>query len=276
MVARNRRYEMSRVAQCAWLAERGWLRKPVASKATRERAIIAYQRFHALKPDGWAGPVTARSLKAPRFCSHPDEMTMRGGVCRWPQSDVTWAFDGSLPGVSAADHKDAFALAWSYWRDVCGLAPEYSGNPKTANVLMGAGRIDRSGQTLAWSELPCGVEAAAQLQQRYDTSEAWVIQEHPEPHRIDLVRVAAHEIGHAIGIPHIGGVNLMAPTYSDRIRRPQAGDIREADDKRYGPPIAGPVDEPPPGTTPAEMIDIQIRGQGLNVSIPGFRITKLR
>ncbi len=185
------RFEIPRRLLISLLAKRGWLAAEISAEAHKassgqlRRVVRRYQRFHGLKIDGWAGPVTQRSLETPRFCAHPDRMSRGRQTCKWPQIDVTWAVTGRLPGISAADQKDAFALAWRFWSEICGLSPEYSGNPRTANVLMGVGAIDSSGKTLAWSELPCGVGSSAQLNQKYDSSEPWVIAEHPEPHRID-------------------------------------------------------------------------------------------
>ncbi|NIQ12984.1 MAG: matrixin family metalloprotease, partial [Candidatus Dadabacteria bacterium] len=87
------------------------------------------------------------------------------------------------------------------------------------------------------------------LEQKYDTTENWVVLNHPPSNRIDIVRVACHEIGHVIGIPHIGAGNLMAPHYSQQIRDPQAGDISEAV-SRYGRPLPTPEPEPTPDPTP--------------------------
>lgn len=63
---------------------------------------------------------------------------------------------------------------------------------------------------------------------------------------IDLCRVAVHELGHMIGIPHLSVGNLMAPTYSTGIATLQGGDIAEAV-SRYGPPVNPPTPVPPPG-----------------------------
>jgi len=171
-----------------------------------------------------------------------------GENCKWREKTVTWTVVGQLPNVSASDLVEAYKLAWSYWENVCDIKAQYVQSASQAMVVMGSGRIDGSGKVLAWSEMPCG-NHPNQLKQKYDTTENWVIRDRPPRNRIDIVRVACHEIGHVIGIPHIGVGNLMAPTYSQRIRDPQAGDISEAVG-RYGRPLPTPEPEPTPDPTP--------------------------
>jgi len=175
-----------------------------------------------------------------RFCGNPDYMGASGS-CKWHQKEITWTITGQVPGISPPQLKDAYELAWSYWAEVCDLKPRYVSSTSQAMVVMDSGRIDGPGKTLAWSEMPCG--RVNSLDQKYDTTEKWIIAENPR-NGIDMVRVAAHEIGHAIGIPHISNGNLMAPTYNRNVRKPQAGDIDEAV-FRYGKPKVDPVDPKP-------------------------------
>ncbi len=210
-----------------------------------EQAIVAYQVFHGLQVDGWVGPETEASLLELRYCGYPDVLHLENPqqVCRWPQKVIRWSITGQLVGISLDNLQAAYQLAWLFWSTICDIHPEYLGfNVATAHVLMGTGVIDGGLGTLAWSEMPCG--NPRQLKQLYDSNERWVIAEGAtQNQQIDLVRVAAHEIGHVLGIPHIVAGNLLAPIYSQQIRKPQVGDIAEAV-KRYGPSIDTP---PPPG-----------------------------
>jgi hypothetical protein len=178
-------------------------------------------------------------------CAVPDSLGT-GRICKWPTERVTWAVTGLLPGISEGEQLDAYAVAWQRWADVCGVRPEYTRNARTAHVLMGSGRIDGPSGTLAWSQLPCG--EVQQVEQRYDTLDVWCVCHEGMPPRgkIDLVRVACHEIGHALGMPHIGEGNLMAPVYSVHVWTPQRGDIEDMI-RRYGPRrVAPPPVQPKP------------------------------
>lgn len=164
-----------------------------------------------------------------------------GPQCKWKTNQITWTIIGQLPGISSEDLFSAYKEAWSYWERVCNLKATYVEND--AMVLMGTGKIDSEGQVLAWSEMPCG--NTKKVEQKYDTSERWIISVSPPNNKIDLVRVACHEIGHALGIPHIANGNLMQPQYDIRIRMPQRGDIVEAIE-RYGKFVPAPEPTPPP------------------------------
>ncbi len=60
----------------------------------------------------------------------------------------------------------------------------------------------------------------------------------------------------------------MAPTYNARLRRPQRGDIVEANDRRYGEPQSTPS---PKQTS----LVIEVGGAIESVAIPGYRVTEL-
>lgn len=172
-------------------------------------------------------------------------------VCKWPFHQLTWSVADPLPGLSDDAWQEAFRLALSYWSAVCWLDFEYTPNARTAHILATAGRIDGPSGTLAWSELPCG--NPRQLTQKYDTGEQrWVVSESPRGGELDIVRVVCHEVGHALGMQHIGAGNLLAPTYSASIRRPQPGDVAEMV-RRYGrrpAAVPTPVPVPPPNPVP--------------------------
>lgn len=238
---------MSKTEAAARLYALGYLTAKRPKPAQLAAALKAFQRDMGLKDDGKLGPQTRRALLDPLlgFCGVVEHIRTHEGVCKWPTPQVTWTITGSLkPRVSDGDQKAAYGMAWDYWMACCGIEAKYTTNRKTANVLMGSGPIDGSGSTLAWSHLPCG--NALQLEQKYGTAETWVLSDNPNRYEIDLVRVAAHEIGHVIGIPHLSDNGaLLAPMYNPKVRGPQASDIAEAV-KRYGPPKQEPPSPPVP------------------------------
>lgn len=200
-----------------------------------------------------------------QICSVPTIAQANNQVCKWEKSDtgatVTWGSaiqDGDLGELTREQVQKSITEALNRWEEVCGIRFEEFDDP-SADITMFANLPNPGpGGTLADSELPCGPDRP--LKQRYDRDERWGIFNNDDPSRIDLTRVICHEVGHAIGIFHIGSGNLLAPTYSEIIK-PQTGDIAEAQ-RRYGPPRVGP-DPPPlnPGT--GTEVRLILRDDGL-------------
>lgn len=173
-----------------------------------------------------------------KLCNVPDHFG--GADCLWPKGlgVIKIHASGKLGQASIPDGVEmaiGAAPDCPGWNRVCGLVMQLSTNRKSAHIVIDTGHIDGPMGTLAWSELPCGFTKAQWrvLQQMYDTGDIYVIADNPPGNRVDFVRVACHEIGHAIGISHINVGNLLAPMYSAQIRWPQRGDIMEAV-MRYG------------------------------------------
>lgn len=185
-----------------------------------------------------------------QFCAVPNFLGT-SGQCQWRKRDLTYSVTASLGGLPDDAWLAAIKLAWSYWEAVCNIHATYTEDAVNADMLVAVGAIDGPSGVLAWSEMPCGAADPDQLNQRYDRSEDWVVAENPGQGQLDIVRVACHEIGHLIGLPHFnqGAPALLAPTYSTTIRRPQPMDIAAAQD-RYGPPLTVPVPPQPPVPIP--------------------------
>jgi hypothetical protein len=169
-----------------------------------------------------------------RVCGVADYMLATD--CKWNKKEITWTIQSYPSNFSKQQIAEICLTAWSYWTEVCGLVPIYVEDSSEAMIVINMGEIDGPSNVLAWSEMPCTDE---QVHQKYDSSEHWIVSDCPT-NGIDIVRVVAHEIGHGIGIPHIGRGNLMAPIYDPKIRKPQKGDIEEAI-SRYGESASKPL-----------------------------------
>lgn len=184
------------------------------------------------------------------LCGVDDRLGAAGMLCKWPSPDVTWTITGSLPGLASETFRRVCQEAWNAWAEVCGIRPRFVEGP--ANLSIGLQTIGPGG-VLADCELPCGASMNSRLKMRVDTAEQWVVSDNPPANRVDLRRVLMHEIGHGIGIPHIGTGNLMAPIYSSKINKPLPGDINEGV-TRYG--LSNPVTPPQPPLPPGEYEEL--------------------
>lgn len=198
--------------------------------------IVAIEQLASKLREWWTGVPTPR-----RICGVPDQDGIRliGDLCKWPHTKITYYENMTLSGLTREQIKAAYDLAFQQWADVCGIEVARVDDPKLANVFARQGWIDVPGMTLAWSYFPCGYASTDQVTQKYDTMERWT------PNF--LVATACHEIGHALGLSHLGSGTLMA-AWGSSITKPQAKDIAEAQ-ARYGPPLPKPGPDPKPQPT---------------------------
>jgi hypothetical protein len=229
-------------------------------------SVAEYQIFHGLPVTGVVDPATIASLEIPRFCAVKDKLEVGEGTPRWGKNQLTYSVLGALPGIPLDSMKRAAQIAFDRWAAVCDIrASHIKTAGEAADILMQIGPIDGPSGVLAWSELP-GNGTTRQLKQMYGKAEAWVIADTVPVGKIDLIRVVCHELGHALGTAHLQAGNLMAPTYSTQINKPQAGDI-VALVQRYGQPkpvTPAPPGQPPTGGDENEWVTIRVPKSWVN------------
>lgn len=216
------------------------------------KAVEAYQAFNGLVADGVVGPQTTAKMVSPARCGLPDMMGM--GDCKWPMKRVSFL---SRLNLGLRDAGAVMQQAAEQWNAVCGIELVRVTTESDANIVADdygntGDQFGRAGGVLADSHLPCGATARTRLQQRYDTGERWTDEM--------LLAVACHELGHAIGLPHLSAGSLLQPYYDPRITKPQKNDIEEVV-RRYGPPSPRPSPSPlPPSGAPEVEVFVVMGG----------------
>lgn len=193
-------------------------------------------------PDGPAETITEPLYFCGRVETVRDELKTRP----WPVKKITWHIDTAKSPLPSAQVVEAFRVAWASWAAHLDIEPVFVDKASEALVQSKFGQYDGSGKVLAWSELADGTTTAKH--QLYDQDEKWGVFG-ANGNGIDLVRVAAHEIGHVLGLLHDEGKGdaLMDPVYSRTLRFPTEKDVSRAIALGYKPKPTSKNDPPPMG-----------------------------
>lgn len=193
------------------------------------------------RPAGWCGCVVCAGLSLSTG-GKPEPASYQLYGTKWGLAGlgrsggvVSWSFEtGSrdVGRVMPAGYRDRIAAAFQTWESVADIRFAQLADGATADILVGATTMDGASGTLARAYFPTASSSLGG-DIEFDSAERWNI---GTAGGTDLYRVAAHEIGHSIGLEHeTAVVALMNPFYSEDVSGPLADDIAGAQ-TIYGAP----------------------------------------
>lgn len=200
-------------------------------------AIRRYQEFFSLPVTGRVDEATAASLAAPR-CGVADVGRRALATLHrtWPHSHVTYDFANYTDDLPKDQVEAAIAWAFGLWEAHCSLSFSRSVANPDIRILFAAGYhghlsgypadkpFDGPGYVLAHAYPPGSESIAGDV--HFDDSEIWAVTLPVPAGKYDLMSVAAHEIGHSLGLDHSGNPASLMHPHNHRQRHLDPSDIQ--------------------------------------------------
>jgi len=176
------------------------------------------------------------------FCSTTDSLAENTalGKVKWNRNNFRYCIaTRDLEDLSQEVWDNEFKLAFDSWSEVSPLTFEQVELHDEFDLIIAVGnrRVERFGQaggTLAWAQMPPAKKFDGILLSKFDLAENWILPDSKEE-GIILRSVAAHEIGHLLGLPHSNDPNALMYPYINNSLRPKSDDIKKIQ-KLYGRP----------------------------------------
>ena len=177
-------------------------------------------------------------------------------ISKWEKADITYYFINGTSKLQGDSEREVVRQAFALWSQEAPLTFTEVTGQANADMVVGwasgdhgdGDPFDGPGDVLAHASFPNPYDNS-QVFLHFDDDERWV---NSDSDNVDLLTVAAHEIGHTLGLAHSSDPSaLMYPSYSGPHRSLGADDI-EGVQSLYGVASAPPQapESPPTNATP--------------------------
>jgi hypothetical protein len=183
-------------------------------------ALRHLQERYGLEPSGELDEPTLALMRKPR-CGFPDAAKFVVAGTKWTKTALTYAYSEFTPDLTQAQVRSAVTQAFGLWSAVTPLTFTEVASGSSSDIVIrfvtgdhGDGNnFDGASGILAHAFYPPPNGGAIAGDTHFDDAEVWTV--NTPPSGIDLVSVAAHEFGHALGLAHSTiSTALMYPYYS--------------------------------------------------------------
>ena len=212
-----------------------------------ERALRVFQLHANLTISGQLDAPTVAKMNEPR-CGLPDfaefVVSGRDWVAEHPDGKMSYRFENMTAQLSQSEVRDAFRRAFEMWEAVAPLRFEERSSGDVDIVILFAKAVhgnnvgesmfeafDGQGGTLAHAYFPPPLALAVPSiagDAHFDDDEVWVVAAPgaAAANGTDLVTVAAHELGHALGLGHEPATDAIMNPFYNGPRQLSADDVQ--------------------------------------------------
>ncbi len=231
-------------------------------------SIISLACSHTL-PNAQTDP-SYRYDNLPNESNEDESISKYRAISQWGKTNISYFFVNGTNKINGDAERDLIRAAFKLWADETPLSFNEAADSAQADILIGWAEgehgdgdpFDGPGDVLAHASYPNPYNEK-QVFLHFDDAERWV---NSETQNVDLLTVAAHEIGHNLGLDHSNDPNaLMFPSYSGPHRFLGNDDIAGVQ-SLYGlasQPAESP-ETPPQGATPPPSANTDSDNDGIS------------